>query len=100
MSAKNYDFNKKLFNEGGIAYADIPNIGEDVPKTLAQSLSAFLGTETKGNTAKIYGWHKDLRNEHQLTLDDSDKEDLKKIIETSERLYIFIKGQLLDVLNS
>lgn len=91
MSAKNYDFNKALLNEKGEA---IPN--EDLAKTL----SAFLGTETEGKTLKLYGWHKTLQVGDPLSLDESDKEDLKKIIEDSKRLYIFVKGQLLDVLNS
>jgi len=75
--------------------------GADVSpkKTLAAALSEFIGTETKGKTLKLYGWHKSLQANPILELDDSDKEDLKKLIDEDERLFVFVKGQLLDVIS-
>lgn len=68
-------------------------------QTLASTLSELIGTESEGKTLKLYGWHKSLQVGDELILDDSDIMDLKKLIEENKRLYVFVKGQLLDIIN-
>jgi hypothetical protein len=73
--------------------------GEEVKdQTLAKVLSNTIATQIKGKTLKLYGWHKTLQVGDPLILDESDTEDLKKLIEADENLYIYVKGQLLGVL--
>ena len=69
-------------------------------QTLSKTLSEFLGRQTKGKSLKLYGWHKDLQVGNDLNLDESDTTDLKKLIEEDENLFVFVKGQLLEVLNN
>lgn len=73
--------------------------GEDAQKTLAEILAEFLGTETKGNTVKLYYWYGCLQKTKSLDLDDVDKGTLTELITSTERLYVFLKGQLLEILN-
>ncbi|MBC7426720.1 MAG: hypothetical protein H7321_09315 [Bacteroidia bacterium] len=68
-------------------------------QSMSSTLSEMIGTETKGKTIKLYDWHKTLQVHKEIDLDESDRLDLVKIIEESDRLFIFVKGQLLEVLN-
>jgi hypothetical protein len=83
---------------------NIPLIGIDrveVPNTsLAKTLSEVIATETEGKTLKLYGWHKNLQVGDPLLLDDSDKADLEKLIEENKRMFVYVKGQLLDVIKT
>lgn len=73
--------------------------GKEVPnQTLAQTLSQVIATETEGKTLKLYGWHKELQVGNPLVLDDSDKADLEKLIDNHKTMFIFVKGQLLEVI--
>lgn len=75
--------------------------GKEVKEqTLAQALSSYIGQQTKGQTLKLFGWHKTLQVGDPLHLDDADLEVLKKLITDNEDMYVFVKGQLLDVVNS
>ena len=72
--------------------------GKEAEKTLAEILAEFLGSETKGNTIKLYYWYNHLLKNKSLDLDDPDHVMLTELITNSERLYVYIKGQLLDAL--
>lgn len=85
------DFNKPILDNKGATVEG---------QTLASTLSEILGTETEGKTLKLYGWHKTLQQKKPLQLDESDYQDLKDLIEKNKNTFIFVKGQLLDVLNS
>ena len=69
-----------------------------IDKTLAQVLSEIIATETEGNTIKLYGWYKTLLEQKELILDDADLEALRKLVSENKRLFIFVKGQLLESL--
>lgn len=86
-----FDFSKPTFkNENG----------ELVPEqTLAKVLSQFIGTEQDGNPVKLYGWHKDLQKNGKLQMDDADTADLRKLITETKRMFVFVKGQLLEVID-
>ena len=71
---------------------------EDQNATLASVLAEMIGTETEGKTLKLYGWYKNLHEDGKLNLDDADKQDLIKLISENKRLFIFVKGQLLEQL--
>lgn len=71
--------------------------GENTNQTLSATLSELIGTETEGKTLKLYGWHKALQVGDELNLDDADIQDLKNLIENNKRLFVFVKGQLLEV---
>ncbi len=83
---------------------NVPLVGMDgvnVPATsLAKTLSEVIATETEGKTLKLYGWHKELQVGNALWLDDSDTRDLEKLIEENKRLFIYVKGQLLDIIKN
>jgi hypothetical protein len=85
------NFEKTLIGVDGAESAD--------KKTLSTVLSEVLATETKGNTVKIYGWYRSLLKSNKVTLDKADKDDLKKLIETNDRLFIYVKGQLLEIID-
>lgn len=75
--------------------------GKEVPnQTLAQTLSQVIATETEGKTLKLYGWHKTLQIGDPLILDESDKADLTKLIDEHKSMYIFVKGQLLEIIKA
>jgi hypothetical protein len=67
-------------------------------QNLSKVLSEFIGTQTKGQTLKLYGWHKSLQVNDPLMLDEADQKTLTDLIENSETLFVFVKGQLLDVI--
>ena len=69
-------------------------------QTLSSVLSAYIGSRSKGQTLKLYGWHKSLQVNDPLILDDADVEELKKLITDNEDLFVFVKGQLLDVIKA
>lgn len=68
-------------------------------RTIAKVLAEFIGSECKGNAIKLYGWLKNLQANKPLELDEADKITLVAIIESTDRLYIFLKGQILEILN-
>lgn len=75
--------------------------GVEVPGTpLSKTLSELIATETEGKTLKLYGWHKQLQVGEALMLDESDAKDLSKLIEENKRLFIYVKGQLLSVIEN
>jgi hypothetical protein len=85
----NYDFNVPLKNIDG-------SIRET--ETLSKILSEFIGMESKGNTVKLFGWMQELAKLKPLQLDEADRQDLEKMIIESERTFIYVKGQLLEIL--
>lgn len=68
-------------------------------KTLASQLADLLGTETEGKTLKLYGWYKKLQVEGFLELDEADEIDLKALLEKTNRLPIFVKGQIMEIIS-
>lgn len=72
--------------------------GNETKKTIAETLAEILGTQSKGNVVKIYGWYQKLHAGEPLNLDEADKEVLKNIIEQDERIFIYIKGQILKAI--
>lgn len=73
--------------------------GQETKTKLGSALAEFIATEQEGNTVKLYGWVKELRKSNSLMLDDADKRQLEELIEKTNRLFIFLKGQYLDVIN-
>jgi len=69
-------------------------------QTLASVLSEYIGSRSKGQTLKLFGWHKTLQVGDPLILDDADLEELKKLITDNEDMYIFVKGQILEVIKA
>ena len=70
-------------------------------KKLASVLSEVLGSATKvENPIKLYGWYQELHKSGKLTLDNADKRLLHSFIENNESLFLFVKGQLLDIIDS
>ena len=83
------DFNIPMIDLNGV---EVKN------QTLAQALSSYIGSQTKGQTLKLFGWHKTLQVGDPLILDDADLEVLQKLVSDNEDMYVFVKGQLLDVI--
>jgi hypothetical protein len=88
---KKLDFKKQLFDVHGKAVAG---------KTLAQVLSEIIGTETEGKSLKLYGWHRTLMTDESLEMDDSDKADLRNLIDQHKTMFVYIKGQLLEIIDA
>lgn len=88
---KTIDLNKPILDNKG---------NEVEGQTLASTLSEIIGTLTEGKTLKLYGWHKTLQRNEPLQLDESDWHDLKELIEQNNNTFIFVKGQLIEAMNS
>lgn len=71
---------------------------ESQNQTLGAVLSQYIGSQTKGQTLKLFGWHKTLQVGDPLILDDADLEVLKKLVTDNEDMYVFVKGQLLEAI--
>lgn len=67
-------------------------------ETLGKILAEILATETEGKTLKLYGWYKELQAGRELILDDVDLADLRNLVDTNKRLYLYVKGQILEAL--
>ncbi len=85
-----FDFNVKAKEVNGQSNENSRNLRE--------VLLEFLGTETKGNTVKLCYWYGCLMNEKPLELDEPDAKELVDVIKNTERLWVFIKKQLLEIL--
>ncbi len=83
------DFNVPLVDVNGEPSKD--------GRTLAQTLSEIIAMETEGKTLKLYGWHKTLQVGSPLELDESDTKDLEKLITEHPKVFVFVKGQLLEI---
>ena len=81
-------FNKQMLNFKG----------DPDKMTLAEVLGEFLATETKGNTLKVYSWIMKLAAKQPLELDEADYQTLKGLVESSERLFVISKAQILEVI--
>ena len=70
-------------------------------KKLASVLSEVIGSAAKvENPMKFYGWHIELSKSGKLVLDDADKKLLYGFIESNENIFVFVKGQLLTLIDS
>lgn len=70
-------------------------------KKLATVLSEVLGSAAKvENPMKLYGWYIELRKSGKLNLDNTDKKLLHSFIESNETLFLFVKGQLLEIIDN
>ena len=74
--------------------------GKEGERNLSNVLSDFIGSETKGNTVKLCYWYATLMAQKPLELDEPDKKNLIELITTTDRLYVFLKAQLLEVLQN
>ena len=72
---------------------------KDEQQTLGRVLATVLGQETEGKTLKIFGWWQTLLTGEPLQLDDSDIADLRILVDTNKRLFIYVKGQILEIIN-
>jgi hypothetical protein len=71
--------------------------GTDTEAKLSKSLSEFLASETQGPALKLLGWVERLSKGEILEVDEADEDLLKKTIETSNRMTVLLRGQLLRV---
>lgn len=69
---------------------------EDPHQSLAKILADVLATETEGKTLKLYGWYKTLQASQELVLDDADLQDLRTLVDTNKRLFLYVKGQIME----
>jgi hypothetical protein len=70
-------------------------------KKLATVLCEVLGSAAKvDNPIKMYGWYTELHKTGKLVLDASDKKLLYDFLEKNESVFLFVKGQLLEILES
>jgi len=78
----------------------LTNIDGSINKTemICNTLATVIGQQTEGKTLKLYGWLRLLQIGEPLVLDDSDKNDLIKLVESDTNLYLFAKGQILAIL--
>lgn len=81
-----------------IPMLNIEGVEVNPPRSLASALAEFIGLSTKGRALKLYGWYKTLQTDGVLTLDDADMQELKEMVESSEQMFIFVKGQILNVM--
>lgn len=58
-------------------------------------LASALSSSNKGNAIKLMDWAIKLWNKQEIDLDDSDKEILKGIIDTTEFLSLLAKREIL-----
>lgn len=73
--------------------------GKKSDRTLYSVLAEFIGTEArKDYVIKFCGWWQQLLDEKPLVLDEADRKLLFEAIETSERIPIAMKAQLLEIL--
>lgn len=76
--------------------------GKESPtQKVSDTMAELLGTETEGNTQKIYGWYKALQVGEPLLLDEADSDTLKKLFgDSNKRVYVYVKGQILDIIKN
>lgn len=61
----------------------------------------FIGSENgKSGITKLCYWYETLLSKKPLELDEPDKKLLIDLIDKSDRIVVFVKAQLLEVLNS
>lgn len=74
--------------------------GNDLLLMMSKTLSAGLKSMTKGNIIKLDDWARSLFKKGAVVLDEADRKELKKIIETEfTGMSITLRRQLLDVLD-
>jgi len=94
MSQKSLNFDKPL-----VGFDGKPESGE---VNLGQLLARVLGTEASDDRLefiKLAGWVKTLWANESLSLDKSDTDKLKGIVEKSKGLNVWLKAQVFDVLD-
>ena len=84
-------FSKNLINLDGT---------ENQNQTLSQTLAEIIGSETKGNIIKLKGWYTELKSDLPLILDEADSLSLINLIESNDRLFMYVKWQLLEAINT
>lgn len=85
-----YDFNIPAKDLSG---------NDEAGRTLTNVLAEFVGTEGKGDIPKLCHWYGLLMSGKPLELDEPDAKKLIELITNSERIVVFVKTQLLSVLN-
>ena len=84
------DFNVKMKSLDGTE-------GND---TIAKALAMAIGQKQKGDTVKVYGWYQDLLTGKALNLDKADQKTFRDMVEQDENMFIFFKGQILEILDA
>jgi hypothetical protein len=67
--------------------------------SLSQCLQTSIGNQTKGNVLKLYGWLQCLQKSDILLLDEADRLALISLIENDDKMFMFAKGQLMELLS-
>ena len=76
--------------------------GKPDPKgsTIANLLAPIIGgRRSDKQTVKEFGWYNLLLSEKPLELDEADKEHFTEIIKTDPDIFLFFKGQVLEILS-
>lgn len=94
MSQKTLNFDKPLVGFDG---------NESGEGSLGQILARVLGSESsedKLEFIKYAGWVKQLWAKEPLSLDKSDQDKLKGLVEKTKGLNVWLKAQLFEILDS
>lgn len=73
---------------------------QDTKQLMSDLLADFLATETGTNARKLWLWVQVLAAGQPLTLDAVDKQTLVLLLESTDRLVVMAKAQMLEVLES
>jgi hypothetical protein len=93
------DFSAPLFGPNGFPVPETDLMGAN-QATLAYFLRVqILGTQTKGEAQRLYGWCNKLAAEEALDLEPIDFKSLYEIIENSNAM-VFVKGPLLNAMDA
>lgn len=74
--------------------------GEEQKGTLGELLADLLASETKGNAVKFYDWAVRLSNAKEIVVDKADLKTIEDLINSTERVMILGKAQLLMIIEN
>lgn len=72
--------------------------GDEQKSTLGELLADLLASETKGDAIKFYDWAVRLANGKEIIVDKSDLKKIEELINSTDRVMILGKAQLLMVI--
>ncbi|MCO5254217.1 MAG: S49 family peptidase [Bacteroidetes bacterium] len=88
-----------------LAGKPIEGISESIGQTVASVIANFTNTDAlkkqgvNVETLKIYEWAKTLYTNKELSLDSSDFEVFKSLVEHTPQLSPLVRGQVREILN-